>query len=312
MIKMEKKIIIYILLLLAAILLAYALVIRLYDSQATSENAGKLPVATSFYPLYFFASRIGGDKAAIFNVTPAGAEPHDYEPTARDLARIESSRLVILNGDGLEAWGQNIQANLNPQKTEVIIASQGLLTENLKSGGQETVDPHLWLSPPLAQKMIDNILRGFNAVDSKNKDYYTANAAALRLELEALDKAYRTGLDRCASRDIITSHAAFGYLAASYNLRQIAIAGLSPDTEPSPQELADISRFAKDNNIKYIFFESLVSPKLAQTIASEAGAETLVLNPLEGLSASSLAQGQDYLSEMRNNLTNLRLALTCQ
>ena len=123
--------------------------------------------------------------------------------------------------------------------------------------------------------------------------------------------AYRQGLSNCAEKNIITSHAAFGYLATTYGLNQVSISGLSPDAEPSPQQLADIVKFAKDSHVKYIFFESLVSPKLSQAIANEVGAQTLVLNPIEGLSDEELAQGKDYFSIMRNNLKNLQTALQC-
>lgn len=127
-----------------------------------------------------------------------------------------------------------------------------------------------------------------------------------------LDKDYRSGLSKCNKKDIITSHAAFGYLAKEYGFNQLAIAGLSPDEEPTLQTLKNISDFAKKNNVQYIFFESLVSPKLSETIANEVGAKTLVLNPLEGLSIQDIAEGKNYFTEMRSNLNQLKIALQCQ
>ena len=159
--------------------------------------------------------------------------------------------------------------------------------------------------------MVDRIASGYQQSDPNNKNYYQANADSLKAKLQQIDLAYRQGLSHCLTKNIITSHAAFGYLAKTYGLNQVAIAGFSPDAEPSPQQLAVIAKFAEQNQVKYIFFESLVSPKLAQTIASEIGAQTLVLNPLEGLSDQELAQGKNYLSVMQDNLSNLQTALQC-
>lgn len=279
---------------------------------APSESDGKTTVTASFYPLYFLAREIGGDKADVKDITPSGAEPHDYEPTAQDIARIEKSRLLIINGGGMEAWADSIRQNINPERTSIVVAGEGLDTRKLAGEGKTAADSHVWLSPVLAGRMADKIAQGLSAADPANKDYYFANLSALRSKLDDLDQEYRKGLENCERKDIITSHAAFGYLAAEYGLNQVPIAGLSPDVEPSPQEIARIVKFAKENNIKYIFFESLVSPKLAQTIAAEAGVETLVLNPIEGLSDEDLAQGKTYFTEMENNLTNLKIALQCR
>jgi zinc transport system substrate-binding protein len=283
----------------------------LSKSREPQPQPGKLKVVASFYPLYYFASQIGGDKADVIDITPAGAEPHDYEPTAQDIAQIETSQLLVLNGLGLEAWGADIRKNVDPTKTWLVTASDGVAAQQLTEAGQTMTDPHIWLSPEAAKIMINNITIGYIKIDPADDSYFQDNAAVLKNKLDQLDAAYRTGLANCQLHDIITSHAAFGYLAQAYGLKQISIAGLSPDAEPSPAQLADIIKQAKADKIKYIFFESLVSPKLAQTIATEIGAKTLVFNPLEGLTKDELAQGQDYFSEMQNNLTNLRTALEC-
>lgn len=274
-------------------------------------NNDKLSVVASFYPLAYFAGVIGGDKATIFTVTPSGVEPHDYEPTPQDIAHIENSRLLILNGNGLEAWGDSIRQNIDLSKTAVLVAGEGIPTQRIEEGGQTVVDPHMWLSPPLASKMVEKIMIGFETADPVNKNYYEANASTLRMQLGDMDSAYKTGLANCAEQGIITSHAAFGYLATTYGLRQVPIAGLSPDTEPSAQQLGAIADYAKKNNVKVIFFESLVSPKLAETIATEVGATTLVLDPIEGLSDIEISQGKNYFTEMMNNLVNLETALRC-
>ena len=279
---------------------------------AQHDNAGgKIQVVASFYPLYFFASSIGGDRAQVSNITPPGAEPHDYEMTSGDLMKMEKSQLIILNGAGLESWQDNLQKNIESQKTKIVVAGEGLTTQQVSEDGQTGIDPHVWLAPLLAQKMVDKIAQGFSEVDPLNENYYNKNAGILKNQLAELDAQYRASLNDCGKRDIITSHSAFGYLATAYGLRQISIAGLSPDAEPSSSQLADIAKFAQDNSVKYIFFENLASPKLAETIAKEVGAQTLVLDPLEGLSQEDTAQGQNYITVMQTNLTNLETALEC-
>lgn len=281
------------------------------EKNAMSHNDGKLQVVTSFYPLYFFAQQIGSDRAVVTNIVPAGAEPHDYEPTAQDMARMEKSRLIVVNGGGLEAWSDRLANNMNAENTTIVVAGEGLLTRAMTEDDAVTTDPHIWLDPVLAKKMAERIALGFEAVDPEHAAFYRENAGRLLEQLDDLDATYRSGLQTCAEKNIITSHSAFGYVAAEYGFNQVSIAGLSPDAEPSPSELARIAQFAKTNNVRYIFFESLVSPKLSQTIAAEVGAETLVLNPLEGLSDGELAGGEDYFSVMYNNLVNLQTALRC-
>lgn len=281
------------------------------ESSSTLHQPGKLQVVASFYPLYFFSQQIGGDKASVTNIVPAGAEPHDYEPTAQDMARMEKSGLIILNGSGLESWGDSIGKNINTAKTIIVVTGEGLTTREMTREDQLTTDPHVWLDPVFAGKMVENITRGFEAADQENAIYFRENANQLLEKLKDVDIAYRSGLQKCAEKNIITSHDAFGYLAAEYGFNQVSIAGLSPDAEPSPSQLADIVQFAKVNNVRYIFFESLASPKLSQTIATEVGAQTLVLNPIEGLSDDEISKGKDYFSVMYDNLKNLQTALQC-
>lgn len=276
----------------------------------TLGSNGKLQVYTSFYPLYFFATQIAGDKADIHNITPAAAEPHDYDPTAQDIANIEKGNMLILNGD-VEAWGDKIKNNLKETNGEVVTAGEGLLTKQLTEEGETMRDPHVWLDPSLAKKEAAKITEGFIKVDPANTATYQQNEKQLDAKLDQIDAEYKKGLANCQSKDIITSHAAFAYLASRYGLQQVAIAGLSPDAEPSAQQLADVANFAKKNNVKYIFFESLVSPKLSDTIAEEVGAKTLVLDPLEGIPQDEIKQGQNYFTIMNQNLHNLQTALQC-
>jgi zinc transport system substrate-binding protein len=267
-------------------------------------NNGKLQITASFYPLYFFATQIGGDKADVKNITPAAAEPHDYDPTTQDIARIEKSNLLILNG-GVEAWGDK------GTNVTIVTAADGLLTRKLVEEGKTAQDPHVWLNPQLAKVEVAKITQAFIKIDAANSSYYQANEKILDDKLDNLDGQYKAGLASCQNKDIITSHAAFAYMGSRYGLNQVAISGLSPDEEPSSQQLADVANFAKAHNVKYIFFESLISPKLSETVANEIGAKTLVLDPLEGISENDMQQGKNYFTVMAENLKNLQEALSC-
>jgi len=264
------------------------------------HSPAKLQIVASFYPMAFFAQQIAGDKADVINITPAGAEPHEYEPSTQDIVKMEQANLIILNGN-VEPWGDSIQANLQNNSVHIITAGEGL----------GSADPHVWLDPVLAKQEVQKISDAIIAIDPSDSSFYAANTVALLQKFDQLDTAYKNGLAICSSRDIVTSHAAFGYLAERYGLNQLAIAGLSPDEEPATKALIDTAKFVQGHNVKYIFFESLVSPKLSQTIAQETGAQTLELNPLEGLTQTEIGQGQDYFSVMYNNLYNLQLALSC-
>lgn len=275
----------------------------------------KIRVVASFYPLYFLASEIGADKAEVFNVTPAGAEPHDYEPTTRDIVRITTSDLFIINGGGSNApdvWVNKLNGQLKGTKTVVVAAGERLADKEIIEDGGKVRDPHVWQDPELAKAEVAVIEKGYEKADPANREYYKQNARELEDKLDTLDGEFKRGLANCRTRDFITSHAAFGYLAARYGLNQIAISGVSPDQEPSPKKLAEIADLVKKENIKLVFFESLVSPKLSETIAYETGARVAVLDPIEGISDDDRKAGRTYLTVMRDNLGALQKALECQ
>lgn len=268
---------------------------------------GKLSVVASFYPVYFFASFIGGDKAIVTNITPSGAEPHDYEPTPKQMADIEGASLLVLSG-GVEAWGDRVLAD---RKSGYVLASNGLTTRSLVEDGKTSTDPHVWLSPTVAARMVVNIENAYIKADPTNEEYYRMRASVLASRLATLNTDYQNGLASCAKKDIVTSHAAFGYLAADYGLNQVSLTGLSPDEEPSSKKLVEVANYVKTNKVTTIFFESLLSPKLAQTIAAETGAKTEVLDPIEGISDADMKKNIDYFSVMKSNLNHIRTALVC-
>ena len=307
---MKKRIIGSILL---AALVAVLIFVGVKNANQNTQQNNKLKVTASFYPLYDFAKAVGGDKVQVTNITPAGAEPHDYEPSPRQLISMQKSQVFIYDGGTLEPWVDKFLPNY--QHTAVKASSQITLQAGQDEDGTTSAsvkDPHFWLDPILAQQIVSNIKDGLIKADPSNKEYFQSHAKAYANKLAKLNKNYRDGLASCKGRTIITSHTAFGYLANRYNFKTLSIAGVSPDEEPSPAKLAELSKLVKTENIKYIFFESLTSPRLAKTIAKETGANTLVLDPIEGLSQADQKQGKNYISVQQENLANLRTALSCK
>lgn len=279
-----------------------------------SRSESKTNVVASYYPLYNFAKNIGGDRVQVTNITPAGSEPHDYEPSPQQLVAAYESDVFIYNGGTFEPWVDKFVLDYKHVKVSGgsgvdLIDGYDEETSELSS---EVKDPHFWLDPVLARQIVNNIRDGLIKADVGSKDYFTNRAKEYDDKLAQLDQEFKAGLANCDSRSAITSHAAFGYLAKRYNLDIISIAGISPDEEPSPARLAELTQVVKDKNIKYVFFENLVSPKLAETIATETGAKTALFNPIEGISDEEEKQGKDYLSIQRENLQNLRTALSCR
>lgn len=274
------------------------------DESARGElNTRKISVVTSFYPLYFLLQEIGGEKLDIKNLTPTGVEPHDYEPTAKDILSVQKANLLVLNGGAFETWGNKVKEDLQTSGVTVIEVGVELFERN---------DPHVWLSPPKIKVMAKKVADALIELDAKNSDFYRGNLVILLERLTTLDGLYVRSLANCEGRDFVTSHDAFWYLAKTYDLNQVSIAGISPDEEPSTRQMTEITKFAKDKEVKYIFFESLVSPKLSETIAEEIGAETLVLDPIEGIGDNDQSLGKNYLTIMEQNLVNLKIALQCQ
>jgi zinc transport system substrate-binding protein len=253
--------------------------------EAASE-AGTSVVA-AFYPLAWAAERIGGDTVSVTNLTPAGTEPHDVELSARDVERIREADLVLYLGHGFQPAVER--------------AADADAVDLLDGQSLDGTDPHVWLDP----------IR-FAGIARRVGTALGRPVGPLERDLSALDARFREGLADCARREIVTSHAAFGYLADRYGLEQIAITGLSPEAEPTPRELERVIADVREHRATTVFFETLVSPRLAETVARETGAATGVLNPIEGLTSEQLAEGEDYLSVMRENLAALRQALGCR
>jgi zinc transport system substrate-binding protein len=280
------------------------------DTNDNQTQIEKLSVYASFYPMYDFALKIGGNKADVVNMIPAGTEPHDWEPTAADIAGLEEADIFIFNGAGIEHWAEDVLESLQNKDLIAVEASKNIsLMEDQHEDESEEFDPHVWLSPLNAKKEMENIKKVFTQADPDNKDYYEANYNKYAAEFDALDEEYKDTLNAVPNKDVIVAHQAFGYLCSAYDLNQVPIEGLAPDSEPDPARVSEIIEFAKEHKVKVIFFEDLVSPKVSETIADAINAKTDVLNPIEGLSSEQLKAGDDYFSSMRQNLQSLKAAL---
>ena len=271
-----------------------------------------LDVVASFYPLQFVAERVGGDRVAVRTLTPPGTEPHDLELTPRDLGTVGEADVVLyLRGlqpavdDAVEQEGSQAAVDVAPLAPTDLPAA-----DEAQQPADGAVDPHFWLDPVRVGNVAAAVADRFGEADAAGAQGYRDRAAALRAELADLDSEARADLATCKRREFVTSHTAFRYLAERYDLTQIGITGLSPDAEPSPRALAEAARFVRANDVSTVFYETLVSPDIARTVARETGARTAVLDPVEGLTDTSA--GTDYVSVMRANVAALAKALECR
>ncbi|MGC4791911.1 metal ABC transporter substrate-binding protein [Micromonospora sp. DT178] len=311
-------------------LLALGGVTACSDDGPAGADPQRVDVVAAFYPLQFLAERIGGDAVKVSNLVKPGAEPHDLELNPGQVGQVAEAELVVLLKGFQPALDEAVEQNAKDRAFDVSTvqplmdaaagghdhdheggehAHPGESGKAEEPGHEEggTKDPHLWLDPTRLATVGDKLAERLGQADPDRAADYTARAGALRAELEKLDAEFTAGLKTCQRREIVVSHTAFGYLTERYKLEQIGITGLSPENEPAPQRLAEVAQEAREHKATTIFFETLVSPKVAETIAAEVGAKTAVLDPLEGLSTG----GGDYLSVMRTNLATLRTALNC-
>ncbi|MDN3019472.1 metal ABC transporter substrate-binding protein [Paenibacillus sp. BSR1-1] len=280
-------------------------------SEKASEGSKKLQIVTTFYPMYYFAKKVAGDSANVELLIPNGVEPHDWEPTAKDMAKIQDADIFIYNSQYFELWTEKVLKSINDSKLKVVEASSGIKMMDALEGEEHAAskDPHVWLSPVLAQQEVNTIAKALEQADPGNKDQFQKNATSINSELADLDRLYKETIDKAKKKEFVTQHAAFGYLAKQYGLTQIPIAGLSPDVEPTLGKLAELTELTKKKNIKVVYFEEMASSKVAETLAKEIGAKTEVLNPLEGLTKKEQEQGLDYIGVMKKNLDSLKLSI---
>ncbi|MDO4888351.1 MAG: metal ABC transporter substrate-binding protein [Actinomycetaceae bacterium] len=291
---------------------------------ASTGSDGKLDVAVSFYPIQWLVEHIGGDDVTITSVTPANVEPHDFELSPAEIAKLDKADALIYVKGFQSSLDEAAEALQGPQIYDLspavdLVHHEGLgpdvhyekddngnVTSHTHDEEPDALDPHFWLDPTRMSKAADEVTKRLSEADPDSAETYKANAEQLKKKLSELDSSYSSGLKTCERRDMVTTHTAFGYLADRYKLTQVALSGLDPEAEPSPAVLSQVKKFIQDNGTTTIFSEALISPKVAENLASETGIKTDVLDPLE-----SQPEGEDYLGAMDKNLTALRGALDC-
>jgi zinc transport system substrate-binding protein len=308
-----------------AVMAAAAAVFALPACRDDGPGAGgRTQVVAAFYPLAEAAERVGGNRVEVTNLTSAGAEPHDLELTSDSVDAIEDADVVVVMGGGFQPAVEDTADDRDEGTLVVLdalpIDAEGRVVEEEEEGegGEEdggsadALDPHVWLDPVLMLDVVDAVTAAMIEAEPAGRSAFEANAESFKEQIAALDAEYRTGLETCERRLLVTTHDAFGYLANRYGIEVEGVAGISPDAEPDPDRLAQLADLAREEGVTTIFTEELVSPEIAETLAREAGGlRTGVLSPLEGLSAEERDAGDDYVSIMRSNLDKIRAALGC-
>lgn len=291
--------------------------------ESAAPAAAKLQVVTTLFPLYDFVRQIGGDQVEVTLLLPPGVEAHSFDPKPEDILRVNRAGLFIYTHKAMEAWAATIAASVDPRKVTIVDASAG--AQLLPSKGHadkgegehghesDSIDPHLWLDFANAQVMVSNIAAAMATKDPAHRDLYMTNAAAYRARLDTLDAAYRTALATCQKRTLLQGgHFALGYLTARYGLQYHAAAAVNPEAEPTAATMAALVQEMRRNDLRYLFSEELVSPKLAETIAKEAGGTVLLLSAAHNISRVDLDRGITFIEIMERNLANLRRGLECR
>jgi zinc transport system substrate-binding protein len=316
---------------LIVILLSFLLFGCVENGMNEKQDEEKIEVMASFYPFYDIAKNIAGETVIVNVLVPPGSEPHSFNPSPQDILKISKADIFIVTGTEFEDWEERIVENVNPNAI-IVKANNGielLLAEfkhshehekdeyNEDHHGDEHIneehehshglyDPHFWVSPTNVIKITDNITNALIEADSKNSKYYLANSINYKTQIMTLHNNFEKELANCEKSEIITTHAAFAYLGKDYGFEQITILGLSPDSEPTSNQIINLIKEANYHGLKHIFYEELVDPRVSKTIASEVGAKTLVLNPVAGSK-----DNKSYIDIMTQNLNNLKIGLEC-
>jgi zinc transport system substrate-binding protein len=282
----------------------------------------KLQVVTTLFPLYDFAKNIGSDKAEISLLLPPGMEAHSFEPTPGDVVRINSADIFIFTGNAMEPWVANILKGMDQNKVLICRAGKGaaLIEESdHHHGGSDSPhgdkdsDPHIWLDFSNARKMVDNILENFIVKDPSNRAFYSANAEHFKTGLDNLDREYRESLSHCRTRVFIHGgHSAFNYLAKRYGLEYLSAYKGSPNSEPTASQIIELSDKMKKHRLKALYYEELITPRIATVLAKETGAALLKLHGAHNITRDEMEKGVTFMELMENNLKNLQIGLECQ
>lgn len=290
---------------ISMLILSLAGCVNLESVKTNDDAKKKITVITTLFPVYDFARTIGGNKANTVLLIPPGTEPHEYEPTAGDVVTINSADIFAYTGDFMEKWVAGILGSITNKNLEIVDTSNGT---DIVNG-----DPHIWLDFEHDKIMAKNIADALVKKDPENNDYYEKNLQDFISKIDKIDADYKTTISSCKTKEIVYGgHYAFGYLVRRFGLTYIAAQGIAPDSEPTAKGLIELVDQVKSRDIKYIFYEELASPKVAETIANETGSKMLLLNNLESLPKDEIENGETFIDAMYQSLDNIRVGLNCK
>ena len=279
----------------------------------------KINILTTLFPLYEFAQAVCGERGEVDILLPPGAEVHTWKPKPSDIMKIAKADLFIVVGSVLEPWLEDILKSVKNPKLHILETSLGFKWKEEEhvsddhSHDHEAKDPHIWLDFGYDTKIIEQISSILTQIDPLNADFFSSNARTINLRLKNLDNLYKEELGGCLLRTFIMGgHSAFGYIAQKYDLNQVAVYGLSPDSLPSPRKLVETIRIAKEQGVRAIYFEAMLNDEIAQMIADEVGCQILALNPGANVSREELQSGVSFFDIMKKNLKNLKIGLVCR
>ena len=297
----------------ALLLVAISVVAVACDGDLDPPPGGEVTVITTTYPLTFLSEKIGGNRITVNQLTKPGVEAHDFEPAPSDIRAISDSELFIYNHPSFESWALNAAyASSTDGDNSPMVTVQTVILESVgEDHGEDHVDTHVWLNPLKAQKQADRILSALVEIDPEGAQIYTRNADGLDVELQALDDLINNQISNCELNSVVVSHLAFGHMAERYGFEQIGLAGLSPEFESGPAQIAGVIKKINELGISHIMQEPIVSNRLAETVAAETGAELLSLHPLEVRTSEQASAELDYLDIMKSNADALQTALRC-
>ncbi len=278
----------------------------------TGTSGAPLKVLATFLPLQEWAQAVGGHSANVTLLVSPSIDVHQFEPSPAAILAVATANVLVLNGAGLEPWAAQVIASAENSKLIVVNCSNGISLIKVPpqfQSGNRTIDPHIWLDPVDAIKMVQNILVGYVRADPADSTYFTANANAYITNLKVLDNEF-AGLaaTNLATRDFVTFHTAFGYFAKQYNLTQIPVFGPFEE-EPTAADITNVVNVINQNHLCYVGYESLENPAIPNAIATQTHATLVPMNPIEGLSSDEQAQGQTYLTLMAQTYLMLSLSL---
>jgi zinc transport system substrate-binding protein len=297
------------------------------DHNNAANRTARLKVVTSLYPIYDFARNIGKERVEVILLMPPGIEPHSFEPKPADIVMFNNADLFIFTNKYMEPWAEKLVTSIRSEKVAIVDSSKGVhfieedgdQDHHREKGAakdkheHEGMDPHIWLDLGNAGRMVDNIAEGLITRDPANRDYYRRNAEEYKALLQQLDESFRKELADCATRKIVSGgHLAFSYLAKRYELTNISAYGFSPDAEPAPGQLIRLISLLKREGIKYIFYEEMLTPRVAELLSRESGAQMLFLNGIHNISRDEFEKGISFVTLMRKNLENLKKGLQCR